>query len=89
MAARVPPHFAPVGRLTWLARAALLTATWLTHPSRGLPADKLAEASGVADAVFCHNGRFICGAKSREGAVRLAEAALAQAAAETAVATAV
>src|SRR5215831_17102461 len=40
MAARVPPHFAPVGRLTWLARAALLTAVGWPHPSRGLPADQ-------------------------------------------------
>src|SRR5438445_13720255 len=40
MAARVPPRGAAVRRLTWLARAALLTATWLTHPGRSLPADK-------------------------------------------------
>src|SRR5205085_11376057 len=40
MAARVPPRGAAVRQLTWLARAALLTATWLTHPGRGLPADK-------------------------------------------------
>src|SRR5262249_55786335 len=40
MAARVPPHFAPVGRLTRLARAALLMAVCWTHPSRGLPADQ-------------------------------------------------
>src|SRR5262245_35601248 len=39
MAARVTPHFAPVGRLTWLGRAALLTAVCWIHPSRGLPAD--------------------------------------------------
>src|SRR5215470_17628393 len=40
MAARVTPHFAPVGRLTWLARAALLTAVCWTCPGRGLPADQ-------------------------------------------------
>src|SRR5215470_2192782 len=40
MAARVIPLFAPVGRLTWLARAALLTAVCWTHPSRGFPADQ-------------------------------------------------
>src|SRR5262245_44366335 len=40
MAARVPPPFAPVGPLTWLARAALLTAVCWAHPSRGLPAEQ-------------------------------------------------
>src|SRR5262245_27922790 len=40
MAAPVPPYFAPVGRLTWLALAAVLTAACWTHPSRGLPADQ-------------------------------------------------
>src|SRR5262245_5671706 len=40
MAARVPPYFAPVGRLTWLARTALLMAVCWTHPSRGFPADQ-------------------------------------------------
>src|SRR5262249_3366371 len=40
MAARVPPHFAPVGRLTRLARAALLMAVCWTQPSRGFPADQ-------------------------------------------------
>lgn len=42
----------------------------------GLTGADLAEASGVADAVFCHNGRFICGARSREGALKMAEAAV-------------
>jgi len=32
--------------------------------------------SGVADAVFCHPGRFICGAKSKAGALKLAEIAV-------------
>ena len=35
------------------------------------------ELTGVPDAVFAHPGRFVCGATSREGAIRLAEAALA------------
>lgn len=34
--------------------------------------DRLAAVSGVQDAVFCHRGRFIAVAKSKEGAVRLA-----------------
>ncbi|WP_148299379.1 MYG1 family protein, partial [Komagataeibacter kakiaceti] len=32
--------------------------------------------SGVPDAVFAHPARFICGAASREGAVRMAQLAL-------------
>src|SRR5262252_9216290 len=40
MATRVTPHFAPVGRLTWLTHAALLTALCWAHPSRGFPADQ-------------------------------------------------
>lgn len=42
----------------------------------GLQGRDLASITGVDDAVFCHNGRFICGAASREGAIRLAELAL-------------
>src|SRR5262245_49739690 len=40
MAARVPPHCAPAGRLTWLALAALLTAVCWAHPGRGLAAQQ-------------------------------------------------
>ncbi len=43
----------------------------------GLRLAELAAVSGVADAVFCHNGRFIAGASSLQGALRLAELALA------------
>jgi len=39
---------------------------------------ELAAVTGVPDALFCHNGRFLAGATSREGAVKLAELALAQ-----------
>lgn len=42
----------------------------------GLRDDELARVTGVPDAVFAHNGRFICGAKSKEGALRLAELAV-------------
>jgi uncharacterized UPF0160 family protein len=38
---------------------------------------ELATLTGVADAVFCHAGRFIAGAATREGARTLAEMALA------------
>jgi len=36
----------------------------------------LVEATGVPDATFCHNGRFLAVAKSKEGAIKLAEMAL-------------
>ena len=36
----------------------------------------LAEVSGVSDSVFCHNGRFLAVAKSKEGALALAKLAL-------------
>lgn len=48
-----------------------LPAAWA-----GLRDKDLAHATGVPDAVFCHNGRFICGAESREGAIALAQLAL-------------
>lgn len=37
---------------------------------------ELVEATGVEDAVFCHNGRFLVVAKSKEGAFELAQRAL-------------
>ena len=43
----------------------------------GLRGEALAAVTGVPDAVFCHNGLFIGGAVSRDGALRLAELALA------------
>jgi uncharacterized UPF0160 family protein len=42
----------------------------------GLERQALATVSGVQDAVFAHPARFICGAQSREGAVRMARLAL-------------
>ena len=49
-----------------------LPAAWA-----GLRGADLAALTGVGDAVFCHNGRFIGGAGSREGAIALARLALA------------
>ena len=49
----------------------------LPKPWAGLRLGELAAVCGVPDAVFCHNGRFIAGAGSREGALRMAELALA------------
>ncbi|MDP2593513.1 MAG: MYG1 family protein [bacterium] len=37
---------------------------------------ELADISGVADAIFCHNGRFFAVARSKEGATELAKQAL-------------
>ncbi len=42
----------------------------------GLRDEELAKVSGVSDATFCHNGRFLAVAKSKEGAIKLAEKAL-------------
>lgn len=42
----------------------------------GLTGEALAAVSGVPDALFCHNKRFIAGAKSKEGALKLAQIAL-------------
>ncbi|AQS85951.1 MAG: MYG1 family protein [Acetobacter aceti] len=42
----------------------------------GLEKAELAKVSGVPDAVFAHPARFICGAGSREGALKMAQLAL-------------
>jgi uncharacterized UPF0160 family protein len=43
----------------------------------GLRNQELAAVTGVQDSVFCHSNLFIGGARSMEGALRLAELALA------------
>lgn len=48
-----------------------LPASWA-----GKRDQELAEITGVPDAVFCHNARFMAVAKSKLGAIRLAELAL-------------
>lgn len=42
----------------------------------GLRDQEMQGVTQVADAVFCHRGRFICGAKSKEGALALAKLAV-------------
>ncbi len=42
----------------------------------GKTGEELAQITDVEDAVFCHNKRFICSAKSKEGAIKLAQLAL-------------
>ena len=48
-----------------------LPASWA-----GLRDEELAKVTGVSDAIFCHNGRFLAVAKSKKGAIELAEKAL-------------
>lgn len=50
----------------------------------GLTNAALEEASGVKGALFCHNGRFIAAAASREAALAMAEIAVREAEAEAA-----
>ena len=42
----------------------------------GLRDEEMAKVSGVPDAIFCHNGLFLAVAKSKEGALALAQKAL-------------
>jgi len=42
----------------------------------GLKKEELQALTGVPDATFCHIGLFICGAKSKEGAIALAKKAI-------------
>ncbi len=42
----------------------------------GLEGEALQEVTGVSDAVFCHSGRFLAVAGSRDGAMALARLAL-------------
>ncbi|MBD2746605.1 MYG1 family protein [Microvirga sp. BT688] len=44
---------------------------------RGLQETEFSKAAGIKDGVFCHPSGFICGARSQESAVRLAEMAIA------------
>jgi|SRR6185312_436318 len=48
-----------------------LPETWA-----GRSGSELAKVSGVPDAIFCHNARFLAVAESKEGALALAEKAL-------------
>lgn len=66
-------HTVPAEAESFKARKDL-PATWA-----GLQGAELAEVTGVPDAVFCHNGRFIAAAVSFEGALRLAQLALQEA----------
>jgi len=69
-------HTVPVSPESFEARADL-PAAWA-----GLRDAELAAVTGVPDAGFCHNGRFIAAVKSYEGAREMARQALAAVAAE-------
>lgn len=42
----------------------------------GLREEELTQVTGVPDAIFCHKDLFLAGAKSKEGAIKLAQLAL-------------
>jgi uncharacterized UPF0160 family protein len=63
-------HTVPVSPESFDARADLPEA-WA-----GLRDAELAAVTGVPDAGFCHNGRFIAAAKSFEGVLAMAKLAL-------------
>jgi uncharacterized UPF0160 family protein len=63
-------HTVPVSADSFKARADL-PLSWA-----GLRDAELAAVTGVADAGFCHNGRFIAAAKSFEGIRAMANLAL-------------
>ncbi len=48
-----------------------LPAAWA-----GLKDEEFKKVSGVADARFCHNALYLCGAESKEGAIKLLQIAL-------------
>jgi uncharacterized UPF0160 family protein len=56
----------PAGEATFASRA-YFPESWA-----GLRDEELAAVSGIPDAIFCHKGRFLFIAKSREGAERAA-----------------
>jgi len=63
-------HTVPISSESFVARADL-PAAWA-----GLRDAELAAVTGVPDASFCHNGRFIAAAKSFEGTLAMARLAL-------------
>jgi uncharacterized UPF0160 family protein len=63
-------HTVPTSTENFIARADLPEA-WA-----GLRDAELAAVTGVADAGFCHNGRFIASAKSYDGIRAMADLAL-------------
>lgn len=71
-------HTVPTAPDNFIARKDL-PAAWA-----GLQGEELAAVTGVPDAMFCHNKRFIAAAKSYEGALQMIRLALAEPTAQTA-----
>jgi len=76
--------FPETGGRKWLVRdvpgppgSAIRSKKYLPAAWSGLENEALQAVTGVQDALFCHAGLFICGANSKEGALRLAQLALA------------
>ncbi len=84
MAAHPEPLFVIYQREdgAWSAKAVRIvpiefaTRTQFPEAWAGLRDQELQTVSGVPDAIFCHNGRFIAVAQSREGAYKLAQKAI-------------
>lgn len=58
------------------ARHSFQSRKYLPESWAGKQGEELAKVSGVPDAYFCHNNRFIAGARSKEGALALARLAV-------------
>ena len=71
-------HTVPTSPDNFVARKDL-PASWA-----GLQGEELAAVTGVPDAMFCHNKRFIAAARSYEGTLQLARLALDEPTAQTA-----
>ncbi|ART79325.1 MYG1 family protein [Oceanisphaera avium] len=72
----------PSPALQWMIQAVAVTPDSFTNKKSlpaswaGLTEEELQQVTGVSDARFCHNGRFIAAAASLAGALSLAELAL-------------
>ena len=73
-------------RCCWWRAWPLAPGTWCKASRRAVPAAwaglsdaALEAASGVPGALFCHNGRFIAAAATREAALAMAELAVREA----------
>jgi uncharacterized UPF0160 family protein len=49
---------------------------WIPESWGGKKGEELAKETGICDAIFCHNLRFIAVAKSKQGAIKLAKKAV-------------
>lgn len=72
----------PYHKVGWAVRAMRISAYSFKN-KKDLPKEwagkrdkDLQEVTGVSDAIFCHSGRYIANAKSKEGAIKLAELAV-------------